>query len=456
MDETYLADWARPLTDRIRTMAEKMADLSGTPMIDCNRFKGRKDDFIKSLLNKFDFNDNMPIAVFKSMENCFSFYRSQSASIAKLKGSPFRLRSSKCLHYYIYFIDKHLGLTQIRIQSYAPFGIQFIINGHSVLDRMLQKKNMKYEKHENCFPNILNFTAAQELADSITGEFIEQRLQELSRQLVPLGDIMPDWYRFTVRQIELSTDVYTPYDRVGADKTRNTIIQLCLERPDNFITYLTEPTRKPRRPEFDIKENHLGVCAKFHTGTTSIKVYHKLDRILRIETSCYNLRKISTRRPVWTKEGIRKVQSRPMTRSLKDIGLFIKFARNANNRMKDRLNILWEHSHSNKQLQDVSQKKQFQKINFSGINFFSPKDSGIIRSAASPQFDLMGFKRCDIAKSAGLKTNQAGYAIRRLRAHGLIKKINGTHRYHLTKKGRRTSTSTLLLEHITLAPLMSA
>lgn len=333
--------------------------------------------------------------------------------------------------------------------SLLSIGIQFS-------RRCWRKKHIDYTKQENCFPAILDFSKAQDLADSITGEVIEHRLQELSRQIVPPHDIMPDWYRLTVQQIELSTDIYTPFDRIGADKTRNSIIQLCLERPDNFIAYLTGPTRKPRKPEFEMKENHLGVCAKFHTGTTSIKVYHKLDRLLRIETSCYNLRKISTHRPIWTKDGVRKVQSKPMTRSLKDIGLFIKFARNANNRMKDRLNILWKQSHSNKQLQDVSQKKQFQKINFSGINFFSPKDSGIIRSTASPQFDLMGFKRCDIAKSVGINPNQAGYAIRRLRAHGLIKKINGTHRYHLTKKGRLTSTSTLLLEHVVIAPLMSA
>lgn len=76
MDETYLGDWTRPLTDRIRIMAEQFAELSGTPMIDCNRFKGRKDNFVKSLIQKHDYNDNMPNAVFKSMENCFSFYRS--------------------------------------------------------------------------------------------------------------------------------------------------------------------------------------------------------------------------------------------------------------------------------------------------------------------------------------------------------------------------------------------
>ena len=455
LDVNYLADWARPITDRIRQWAEELAELSGIPMIDCNKYKDRKDDFIKKRMGEIEVRHGDIIAVFKSMENCRSFYRSQSALAAKTTGCPFKLRSNKCNHYYFYIYDRELGLVCLRVQSYAPFLIQFIINGHHILERMMAKAGMDYEKLDNCFTRIADHQAAQKLAEKITGPFIDEHLDRISRAYIPLLDIMPEWYRFTVRQIELSRDVYTPQDDASKDKVRNTILQLCLQRPDDFISYLTQPPRSPRKPEFSYRNTRLGVCAKFHTGTTSIKAYHKFDAILRIETSCYNLRKISLKRMIKKRNGKTEVKTAPLTRSLKDIGLFLDFARNANQRMADRLEVFWSQSYSNKELQSTSQRTEGQKINFSGINFFAKKDAELLKSAGSAQYDLSGFKRSDITKQTGLKPGQAGYAIRRLRAHHLIKKINGTNRYYLTKKGRRATTGSQLLEHIVMAPLMS-
>jgi hypothetical protein len=456
LDVEFLADWARPITDRIRQLGEDLSEMSGMPMIDCNRFKDRKDELVKKRLSEIDARHGDIIAVFKSMENCRSFYRSQSALSAKTKGCPFRLRSNKCNHYYFYMMDRELGLVCLRIQSYAPFQIQFIINGHHVLEQMMKKHGMDFDKLDNCFTRIECHEKAQELADSITGPFIDKQLDRISRSIIPLKDIMPEWYRFTVRQIELSRDVYTPSDDVSKDKVRNTILQLCLQRPDDFISYITQPPRSPRKPEFSYRNTRLGVCAKFHTGTTSIKAYHKFDSVLRIETSCYNLRKISARRAMVKRDGTIEIKTAPLTRSLKDIGLFLKFARNANQRMAERLDVFWGQSYSNKELRSTSGRTEGQKINFSGINFFAKKDADLLKSAGSPQYDLSGFKRSDIARQTGLNPGQAGYAIRRLRAHHLIKKINGTNRYFLTKKGRRATTGTQLLEHIVMAPLMSA
>ena len=456
MDPNFLANWARPLTNRIKEQAEAMALLSGFPMVDCNKFKDRKDEFIKDRMAKHKFIHGDVIAVFKSMENCFSFYRSQSAKNATMKGCPFKLRSNKCLHYYIYLYDNFLGLVCLRIQSYAPFSIQFIVNGHHILERLLVEHDVSFKKLDNCFTDIKDFDKAQALSNSITGTYINQHLDRISRAQIPLLDIMPDWYRFTVRQIELSRDVYTPTDDVSVDKIRNTILQLCLQRPDDFISYITQPPRKPRKPDFSYRNTRLGICAKFHSGTTSIKAYHKFDTVLRIETSCYNLRKLTARRTMLTKTGETVIKTAPMTRSLLDINLFIEFSKNANQRMADRLDAFWSQAYSNKELQRVSRRTEDQKINFSGINFFAKRDSDLLRSVASPQYDLTGFKRSDIAKQTGLNPSQTGYAIRRLRAHQLVKKINGTNRYFLTKMGRKSTISTLLLEHVIVAPLMTA
>jgi hypothetical protein len=452
----FLADWARPITERIREWADGAACISGESIIDCNKFKGRKDELVKAKVANSAIEYGKPILVFKSMENCFSFYRSQSSLAAKTKGSPFHLRSSKCLHFYIYFIDDILGLVCLRIQSYAPFAIQFIINGHSILERLLIKSGNDFTKNDNCFTWLSDHDKTQELANRITGPYINDRLIDISKSLIPLNDIMPEWYRFTVRQIEFSTDIYTPTTEAGVQKTANTIIQLCLQRPDDFMSYLIESKRAPKKPEFSLRNTHLGICAKFHAGTSSIKAYHKCDSLLRAETSCYNLRKLRCMRTMFDKNGEKTIQMAPMTRSLEDIGLFIDFGRNANNRMRERLSILWERSYSNKRLQSIAQSTKNQKINFSGINFFAPRDESILLAAGSAQHDLSGFKRSDIANEANISPTQAGYAIKRLRAHKLIKKINGTNRYYLTKGGRSAVITSRTLQSLVAAPIMAA
>ena len=117
---------------------------------------------------------------------------------------------------------------------------------------------------------------------------------------------------------------------------------------------------------------------------------------------------------------------------------------------------MWTRSYSHKKLQNVAQRTRNQKINFSGINFFAPKDEAILQAAGSAQHDLAGFKRSDIATDTSMTPTQAGYAIRRLKAHKLIKKVNGMNRYFLTKQGRATIITSKTLKNLVATPIMAA
>jgi hypothetical protein len=457
IEHDYLAAWAQPLTDRIRELALEAACHSGIDMVDCNKYKGRKDDYVKEIIQTKGFSHGVPIAVFRSMENCRSFYRSQSKYQAQVKGSPFKFRQCKCMHYYIYFMDEVLGLVCLRIQSYAPFGIQYIINGHDILAQLLNANGIVYSKVNNCFPDISDIQAAQKLSDEITGTYINQRLDELSRAHIPLADIMPLWYRFTIRQVEYSTDIYIGNTNSVSEKAHSTVQQLILHRPDDMISYLTDSPRTPRKPESTYRQSHLGICVRFSVGTTSIKVYHKSSALLRIETTSYNLRKITVFRTVTSRSGTKSQKRAPLTRSLYDIGLFVDYARDANTRMTDRLSLLWDKSYPKDGIKKIATKTEGQKINFSGINIFSTRDSILLESIGSAHFDLSGFKRSDIIGiSQFLTPSQATYAIRRLRAHSLIKKGKGSNRYHLTKSGRSACIASKTLEALVATPIMAA
>ncbi len=45
--------------------------------------------------------------------------------------------SSKCLHYYFYFIDDQLGLCYVRVPTGCPFRLRIYFNGHNWLANQL-------------------------------------------------------------------------------------------------------------------------------------------------------------------------------------------------------------------------------------------------------------------------------------------------------------------------------
>ena len=76
----------------------------------------------------------------------------------------------KCLHYYFYFIDKELGLCYLRMPTWAPFHLQFYMNGHNLLASKLQKKNIDYRMLDNAFLEVSDMEMAQKLSDRINPE----------------------------------------------------------------------------------------------------------------------------------------------------------------------------------------------------------------------------------------------------------------------------------------------
>lgn len=82
--------------------------------------------------------------------------------------------SSKCLHYYFYFIRADLGLCYLRVPTWAPFRLQLYYNGHNELAAKLQAKGIGFQRLDNAFIQIDRFAQAQKLADDIGGRYKAQ------------------------------------------------------------------------------------------------------------------------------------------------------------------------------------------------------------------------------------------------------------------------------------------
>ncbi|MFZ5451118.1 MAG: hypothetical protein ACOZF2_04515, partial [Thermodesulfobacteriota bacterium] len=87
------------------------------------------------------------------------------------------------------------------------------------------------------------------------------------------------------------------------------------------------------------------------------------------------------------------------------------------------------------------------------LNPYGPADLALLKAVARGEFNINGFRNRDLAKflyaadqelTATEKRRQSSAITRKLRllrAHGLIKKVPKTHRYHLTAAGSKAITA---------------
>ena len=93
---------------------------------------------------------------------------------------------------------------------------------------------------------------------------------------------------------------------------------------------------------------------------------------------------------------------------------------------------------------------------YRGFNFFDPEDEEMFQSLGSGEFNIGGFQNKDLRRRLkGKNTGQISRLMKRLRTHGLVKKIGKTYKYYLTTLGRQVVALGLKLKHLYIIPQLS-
>jgi hypothetical protein len=178
----YAHDWKifnfaeifKPVTESITENVRRMAAEQGAE-IEYVRKAGafRKEDKVAKILET---RGNMPglVQVFSQQELCNTYdpwYNKEEHN------AYFKPAQTKRLVYYIYFIDKTLGLCYIKVPTVAPFGLMFYFNGHNLLENKLTANKINYTKHDNAFTSIDDFSAAQKLSDQFEAKDLHSSLK---------------------------------------------------------------------------------------------------------------------------------------------------------------------------------------------------------------------------------------------------------------------------------------
>jgi len=93
---------------------------------------------------------------------------------------------------------------------------------------------------------------------------------------------------------------------------------------------------------------------------------------------------------------------------------------------------------------------------FRGFNLFLDLDYQLFLTLARGEWAISGFRAADLrARIPDLTPGRSSYLLKRLRTHGLIKKIGHTYKYYMTKLGRRVLVTSLILREWFVLPTLA-
>ena len=104
-------------------------------------------------------------------------------------------------------------------------------------------------------------------------------------------------------------------------------------------------------------------------------------------------------------------------------------------------------------LEKIYQPVRDSKRTYRGFNLFYGDDLNLLLSLVRGEFNISGFQNSNLCMYLSEKTpHHFSRLIKRLRKHGLIRKIRNTYKYSLTALGRGVILTALMLREMFIIP----
>jgi len=336
--------------------------------------------------------------------------------------------------------------------------MDFYFNGHNWLESKLKKKGITYEKTDNAFTHIDDFAEAQKLSDRIRVEDLHKALDIFLKRFCPMPD---DWnlsYNYSISQVEYACDILFKNEEALKPLYDN-IIKTAMHTvtPDNIANFLGKRFSVSFEGEAGSRLGRriLGTRIKHQMGEISVKIYDKFGKILRIEVTSNDVSKLRVYREVQKRDGSSVMQTAPVKKSIYSLFDLIGILKNACNRYLEFISSFDDPTDGLKKLDRVTETVTDNDKNYKGFNFFSKDDEKILLAVADGKFTLKGITNKALRSLLpDKKPWQISNILKRLRVHGLIKKVGKTYKYYLTSLGKQTIVAGLSFKNMSLVPAL--
>jgi len=441
-----------PFREQIRSNAERLAKESGVAIEFIRKKDFRKESRIQAILKERGEAPGL-VHIFSAMESCYSYQPWHD----KQTGKTFlRTDSSKCLHYYFYFIDEELGLCYLRVPTWAPFRLQFYFNGHNWLAAQLKSNGITFEMVDNAFVEIADFEKANELAKNLDVERLFQRLDIFANRYCPVVSEHKMSYYWSIMQAEYATDlVFKKQNTLQAFYPRLLETLTHAVKPADIATFLGRKLYGNYQGEMGNRFNKrwLGSRIKHQMGPVAIKMYDKFSLVLRIETTVNNVTFFKQYRQVDKRNGTTVTKWAPIKKTIYSLPPLQEALLAANRRYIKFISSIATPEVGVEKLHHLAETKTENNHRYKGFNLFSEEDTCLFRTLLQGEFAISGFTNKQLRQYlAHLSPSQTTRLIARLRIHGIIKKVAKGYKYYLTDLGRQSACLALKLREMVVIP----
>jgi hypothetical protein len=446
----------------IKEKARELAQKTSRPFVFVPSSQTSKEDLARKIAAKDQITEGL-ITILNAVEPCQSFrvIGNRQTRQIELKVEP-----RKCSHLYFYFEHPKFGFMHLRLQTWFPFQVNVCLNGRHWLGKQLDQAGIAYQKKENTFLRVADLNRAQTLLDQQLETDWPRELGGLLKEVHPLHRAICRplnlSYYWSASETEYATDVIfkdpDSLARLYPSLIHHAISSFSCPDVMRFLGRYVPVTTGKVWGQFDgqiisdTKRRLEGVRVKHSVNGNSIKFYDKQGSVLRVETTIVRPGDFKTyRKP----EGEPKQTKRwlPLRRGLADMKRRAQISHRSNHRYLEALGATSGTVPLFQWVQKSCQPIRKGGRRYRALNPWGPEDGRLLELVNQGDFAINGFRNRDI-RAAYFKSRcheqelkrRMGWIGRRLcllRAHGLIQKVSGTHRYVVTDKGRTTITALL-------------
>lgn len=446
-------NYSLSLTRRILESAEQMARKARRPWQYLNSTRISKEEVARQIAGEDQVERGL-IAILRCVEPCQTYV---------VRGLRPVLITAKCMHLYFYHQHPLFGFMHLRLQTWFPFQVEVCLNGREWLSRQLDRAGIGYQRQDNYFAGIDDLGRAQKLMERQLYTQWPSTLQRLLNQNHPLHREICcplDWeYYWSCCESEYATDVMfkepsrlaTLYPRLA----QHALLSFGSTDVLRFLgrnVPLTGQSRFAGQVVSDLKVRPEGLRVKHRVGRNSLKMYDKFGRGLRVETTINECEDFYVYRRAEGRADQPK-KWRALRRGLADLPRRAEVSRAANQRYLTALAAVDERTPLRELSAELCRPLKRRGHRYRALNPWSPQDGALLEAINRGEFAIHGLRNRDLrallfsgqapAEQQRRSAARVSRLLALLRAHGILRKVPRTHRYHLTERGRTVVTALL-------------
>jgi hypothetical protein len=297
---------------------------------------------------------------------------------------------------------------------------------------------------------------AQRVADSLDATALHRHLDAWARRCCPVLQHFRNGVHWSFMQVEYATDVVFR-QQARFQPPYEVIVRTAVHvvKAEHVATFLGRRLNANYQGELgnDFSTRIQGTRIRHHMGPASLKLYDKPGVIARAECTANDVTFFKHHRHVEQRTGERVFKLAPLRKSIDSLDDLRQLMHAANDRYLAFMACLDHPDAAQRALAKTAAPAKVKGRSYRGFDLFLDPDYRLFLTLARGEWSISGFRAGDLRDNIpGLTPVRSAYLIKRLRTHGLIKKVGHTYKYFFTKLGRRVVVTALVIREFFLQP----